>query len=103
MLVVMLAGLLLVLTRREFLPWYWVWIVPFVALLPNIPKLIRFSTIVSLGLLLSYAPYMYFGDYGAVSQELKMIAIWGGVTLAILSFFLPVSEWQDPKRSGPER
>ncbi|MBI3385787.1 hypothetical protein HY031_01735, partial [Candidatus Gottesmanbacteria bacterium] len=31
----MLLGLALVIMKREFLPWYWVWIMPFVALLPG--------------------------------------------------------------------
>ena len=56
-------GFLLVLTQREVLPWYWVWIMPFVALLPRRVDVLLLSGAVSLGLLLSYAPFLYFGAY----------------------------------------
>jgi len=83
------AGLVLVLFRREFLPWYWVWIVPFVALNFNKTHLVRASTIISFGLLASYAPYLYFGEYSAVSQLWKTAGIWSGVVLGVFSLFLP--------------
>lgn len=90
MLSAMLAGLGLVLIRREFLPWYWVWIVPFVALCYNQPRLIRFSTVVSLGLALSYAPFLYFGDYSPASQAIKTACIWLGVLAGGIFALLPV-------------
>jgi len=63
MLIAMVAGLLAVVATREVLPWYWVWILPFVALLPSKTELTVLSTGVSLGLLLRYAPYLYFGNW----------------------------------------
>lgn len=85
MLGAMLIGLAVVLLKREFLPWYWVWIVPFVALNFDKPKLIRACTIISLGLLLSYAPYLYFGEYSVAEQIWKMASIWVGIGLGLLS------------------
>jgi hypothetical protein len=63
MLAFMLAGLGLVLLRREFLPWYWVWIIPFVSIMPEYPLLWLMTSGVSVGLLLRYAPFFYFGTY----------------------------------------
>ncbi len=91
MLWAIVAGLGLVLLKREFLPWYWVWVMPFIALLPKETKLTRFATIVSLGLLVSYAPYLYFGDYGVTEQLWKTWSIWAGVAIGGLSFLMPAS------------
>lgn len=82
----MIASVAVVLLKREFLPWYWVWVMPFVALLPTNPKLWRFAGIVSLGLALSYAPYLYFGEYSLVEQVWKTSIIWIGVGIGLLSF-----------------
>lgn len=98
MLCAMLAGLAIVLTRREFLPWYWVWIVPFVALLARDMKVVRASLIISLGLVMSYAPYFYFGDYGGPEQVWKIACIWSGVGFGIFSFVFPSSAPPNPKR-----
>ncbi len=93
MLAAMFMGLVAVLVKREFLPWYWVWIVPFVALLPDKGKLMRFSTIISIGLALSYAPYLYFGEYSPLEQMWKTTCIWASVGIAGLTLLLPL-----PKR-----
>lgn len=85
----MLVAVGLVLFKREFLPWYWVWVVPFVALLPERGKITRFATIVSFGLLFSYAPYLYFGDYGVTEQLWKTGSVWIGVGAGIISLLLP--------------
>lgn len=61
----LMFGFILVLFQREVLPWYWVWITPFVALLPQLEELTFLGGAVSLGLLLRYAPYLYKGDYNA--------------------------------------
>lgn len=88
MLGAMMAGLVIVLLKREFLPWYWVWIVPFVALNFNKPKIVRASSIISFGLLVSYSPFLYFGDYSVASQFWKTATIWGGVGFGLMSVFL---------------
>lgn len=59
----MSLALLAVLTKREIMPWYFLWIIPFVALLPRNRTLILLSSALSLGLLLRYAPFFYFGDW----------------------------------------
>lgn len=62
-LLAMTAGLLLVVSQREVLPWYWVWIMPFVALLPRSRNVFIISLGVSVGLLLRYAPFLYLGNW----------------------------------------
>lgn len=88
--VFMAAGLILVLLKREFLPWYWVWMLPVVALNYERVRLLRFSFVVSAALLLSYAPYLYYGEYSALSQAWKTGIIWTGVALgAVTAIFFP--------------
>jgi len=89
MLAAMAAGLGFVLLKREFLPWYGVWVLPFVALNFEQTKIVRLSVIVSMGLLLSYAPYLYFGEYSVTEQLWKAGCIWAGVIIGAASLVLP--------------
>ncbi len=81
-LVAIVTGFILVLFQREVLPWYWVWVMPFVALLPNMPELFILSWGISLGLLLRYAPYLYFGDY---NDPVPVIRFWVTLVPILLS------------------
>ena len=64
MLLAMIVGLILVIMRRgEMLPWYWVWIMPFIALLPDFRELHVIATVFSFGLLMRYATFIYVGSY----------------------------------------
>lgn len=65
------VGLILVLLQREILPWYLVWIVPFVSLLPRSRWLFTLTVGASLGLSLRYAPYLYFGHWNDPVPLLK--------------------------------
>ncbi|MCL4359734.1 hypothetical protein M1555_00565 [Patescibacteria group bacterium] len=64
-LLLMTAGLVAVGLTREILPWYFLWIAPFVALLPRQKAVTAVAGAYALGLLLRYAPVLYFGDYNA--------------------------------------
>lgn len=83
-LIAMIVALIFVLLRpgREFLPWYFVWVMPFVALLPDRPLVTVSATGMSLGLLLRYAPYLYFGDWNPPVQTI----IWWANVAAPLVF-----------------
>ena len=64
MFVAMMIGLILVIFRRgEMLPWYWVWIMPFIALLPDYREMRVVATVFSFGLLMRYATFIYAGSY----------------------------------------
>ncbi len=73
-LIAMCMGLLAVITQREILPWYLVWIVPFVGLLPRNRRITLVTGAASLGLLLIYAPYFYFGHW---NDPVPLIKFWG--------------------------
>lgn len=70
-LVVMIIGLIFVVLQREVLPWYLVWVMPFVALLPRATDVLILSAGASLGLLLRYAPYLYLGNWDPPAPMLK--------------------------------
>lgn len=85
MLIAMTAGLFVVVAMREVLPWYWVWILPFIALVPTKTELTVLSTGVSLGLLLRYAPYLFLGNWDPPALILKNIGTWLPIIVAALS------------------
>jgi hypothetical protein len=76
------------LTRREFLPWYFVWVLPFVALLPTMTTVLVIASGLSLGLLLQYAPYLYYGHWNAPVPVLKWWVTVVPVALASIGLFL---------------
>lgn len=59
MTVAVIAGFI----RKELLPWYLLWVMPFVALNPELRGVLILASGVSVGLLLRYAPVLYFGNY----------------------------------------
>lgn len=66
------AGFIYVLTQIEVQPWYFLWIFPFIALL-KLNKTIIFLTIgITIGLLLRYAPFLYFGNWDGVVVSIKL-------------------------------
>lgn len=72
----MVVTLMLVITQREILPWYFLWIIPFVALLPERKEIVVFASCACLGQLLRYAPYLYFGNW---NTPVQMYIFWGGI------------------------
>jgi hypothetical protein len=71
----MSAGLILFLfiTKREIMPWYALWFLPFAALYPQKHWITILCTGISLGLLLRYAPFLYLGNW---DDPVPMIKIW---------------------------
>lgn len=56
-------ALFLIVFKREMLPWYGIWVLPFAAFVPNIRFYMPLVYGFSLGLLLSYVPFLYFGHW----------------------------------------
>ncbi len=81
----MLAAFCAVLFQREVLSWYWIWIIPYIALLPEYPTLTILSAGVSMGLLLRYVPYLYLGNWDAPAPAIK---IWVTSVPIMLSFIV---------------
>ncbi len=80
-----LIGLVPVIYQREPNPWYFIPVLGFASLNYR-DKLIRFSFIgLSVGLLLRYAPFLYFGDYKPPVPE---IAYWVTILAVAASIFI---------------
>lgn len=84
----MSSGFILVLFQREVLPWYFLWIMPFVALLPSQKTIFILSSGVSLGLLLRYAPYLYYGHWNDPVPFLKSIVTVAPIVLSIVCWYI---------------
>ena len=93
----MSLGLLAVLTQREVLAWYWVWIMPFVALIPESRTLTILASSVSLGLTLRYIPYLYLGNWDPPAPEWKL---WLTLTpIFLASLWLLVSRRRSSRKA----
>lgn len=69
----MMLGFIAVLFQREVLSWYWIWVIPFVALVPEYPRIAVLSFGVSMSLLLRYVPFLYLGHW---NDPAPLIKIW---------------------------
>lgn len=87
-LLLMASGFCLVLFKREVLPWYFSWILPFVALMPGWWEFSVLSLGISIGLLLRYAPYLYLGHW---NDPVPFIKLW--VTLIPIIVSICVILW----------
>jgi hypothetical protein len=68
-----LLAFVLVIIRREFLPWYLVWILPFAALVST-NLIVRGAAVgASMGLLLAYSPYLYFGNWDGAVGDMRLL------------------------------
>jgi hypothetical protein len=59
--------------KKELLPWYFLWVIPYVAVMSDVRELVVFAGGMSLALVLRYAPFIYFGEYNAQMQEWRTI------------------------------
>ena len=84
MLIFMSIGFMAVLFQREVLSWYWVWIVPFISLMPRKWNLFIISYGISMGLLLRYAPFLYYGNWDSPVPQMKLWVTVIPIVLAIL-------------------
>lgn len=57
-----------VLQQREIQPWYFLWLLPFIALLPRALWLTLVTIGISLGLLLRYVSFLYFGNWDQMAN-----------------------------------
>lgn len=82
--VALFTGLVVVLLRREFLPWYLVWIIPFSSLIPRSRVLQIIIASLSVGLVLSYSPLLYIGTYTAKGLSIQQSLIYGSLLFGIV-------------------
>jgi len=69
----MLAIFVLSFLREEIYPWYAVWPLTFLVLIPQKRKFINIFLGLSYGLMLAYIPYMYFGTYFGTTPFAKIL------------------------------
>jgi len=81
----MVCALIAVSLTREILPWYFLWIVPWVALLPRYRELSFLTVGVSLGLLLRYLPYFYFGNYDPPVPDIQSMVTWIPIAVSVFA------------------
>ena len=70
--------------REEIYPWYGIWFLTFVSAIPNRRFLLYLSFGFSIGLLLSYLPYMFFGTYEGSTPYIKNILIFLPVFVSLV-------------------
>lgn len=66
-----IGGIIYSMTKLEIQPWYFLWVIPFVSLL----KFNKYVSVlvfgISLGLLLRYVPYLYYGNWEGIGVSLR--------------------------------
>ncbi|MBI2421037.1 MAG: DUF2029 domain-containing protein [Candidatus Levybacteria bacterium] len=67
------AGLGYVLTKMEMQPWYFLWIVSFVALIKPRGIIVALAFGLSVGLVLRYGIFLYQGDWNGIAQNYKLL------------------------------
>ena len=70
--------------REEIYPWYAIWFFVFICLVPKYKGLLRMSILLSLGLMIRYLPYMYFGEYYLLTIRLRTFA----TVVPLISYFI---------------
>jgi hypothetical protein len=80
----MIMGFLLSPIREEIYPWYAIWFLPFVFLVPEKKILVYLSIFFSFGLLFRYVPYMLSGTHGGLTPILKSLVTFAPAFLTAL-------------------
>ena len=82
--ILMFMIFLLSFLREEIYPWYAIWPITFLVLIPQRNKLINIFLGLSFGPMLSYIPYMYFGTYFGPTPITKIILMLFPVIIVFL-------------------
>jgi hypothetical protein len=80
-------GLVYALTKYEMQPWYFLWVIPFIAIYKKNPFLTSLTIGLSIGLMLSYALFFYSGNWNPPipTQKVQLIIISGAIS-TLLSY-----------------
>lgn len=84
--ILMYIAFLLSPIREEIYPWYAIWFLLFVFLVPEKKILLYVSFLLSFGLLFRYVPYMFSGTHGGLTPIFKSIVTFGSASLILLYF-----------------
>ena len=80
-----------ILTKLEIQPWYFLWFIPFLALLRPRAIIIFLTIGLSLGLLLRYTIFLYQGNWDGYAPEFKLIVSLIVPLIFISFYFLQIS------------
>lgn len=69
----MLLAFLMAPIREEIYPWYAIWFLSFVSLIPERKFILYASLAFTFGLMLGYTPFMYSGTYIGLTPNIKTI------------------------------
>ena len=75
--------------REEMYPWYAVWFLPFIFLIPDRKNVLYLSIAFSFGLLLRYVPFMYSGTHFGITPVLRILL--ASLPLGITALYLLLS------------
>lgn len=71
--VLSIVGIFYSMTKLEIQPWYFLWVLPFVALLKPNKYVISLTLGVSMGLLLRYSVLLYYGNWDGVLVNVRNV------------------------------
>jgi len=82
------GGIAYSLTRLEIQPWYFLWVFPFICLLKPNKYIIVAGVGLSLGLLLRYLPFLYFGTWDGIVLPIRNYLTIFAVIIPLIPLFL---------------
>ena len=83
-----ILSLLYVVNQMEIQPWYFLWVLPFIALSPKNRFFAFLAFGFSLGLLLRYTPFLYLGHWNDPAPTIKKWVTTVPTVIAFLMFLL---------------
>ena len=89
----MLAAFFLSSIREEIYPWYAIWFLVFVNLIPQKRILLYLSFALSFGLLLRYVPFMLFGTHFGVTPFVKTALTFTPTFFVLIYIFFKDKLW----------
>jgi len=81
----MLAAVFVVTLRTTFQPWYLLYVLPFVAIVPNKYYVIIPTVIISFAASLQYLPFLYLGNWDSPVPSILFWMTIGSFVLSLLS------------------
>lgn len=83
-LILMTVALIAGFYRKELLPWYALWVIPMAAINPRERSVHIITAGLSLGLLLTYVPVLYTGNYDQPTQTARLVLFWGILAVSLV-------------------
>lgn len=81
LIILSLVAVYIIIKRRELQPWYLIWPLSMAALIPN-SILSKFLSFFSIGAVLTYLPFLYYGDWNPPVPLLKLKILYASVAIA---------------------